>query len=75
MHLTLAKLELANNAIVDVQAVDLELAHALVEIKLRRDSPSWLDALADSLALAPAFVGRHAFSKFVAASRAVHGSP
>jgi hypothetical protein len=51
------------------------LAHALVEIKLRRECPAWLDELADALALTPAYAGRHTFSKFVAASRAVHGVP
>lgn len=50
------------------------LPHALVEIKLRREVPPWLDSLVDSLALAPAFAGKHEFSKFVAASRAVHSS-
>jgi hypothetical protein len=49
------------------------LAPALVEIKLRRECPDWLDALADQLVLTPAYAGRHTFSKFVAASQAVHG--
>jgi hypothetical protein len=48
------------------------LSPALVEIKLRRAAPAWLEALTESLALA--FVGKNTFSKFVAASRAVHGS-
>jgi hypothetical protein len=48
------------------------LTPALVEIKLRRAAPAWLDQLTEPLALA--FVGKHTFSKFVAASRAVHGS-
>jgi hypothetical protein len=48
------------------------LPQALVEIKLRHAVPAWIDELTEPLALA--FVGKHTFSKFVAASRAVHGS-
>jgi SPX domain protein involved in polyphosphate accumulation len=48
------------------------LPQALVEIKLRQTAPAWLDELTEPLALA--FAGKHTFSKFVAASLAVHGS-
>jgi SPX domain protein involved in polyphosphate accumulation len=50
------------------------LRYNLVEIKLRRDQPTWLRQLILDLGLEPALDGRRVFSKFVAASRAVHSS-
>lgn len=51
-----------------------QLGCNLVEIKLRRDLPAWLDQLILDVGLEPALDGPRAFSKFVAASRAVHPS-
>lgn len=48
------------------------LSHSLVEIKARGEHPTWLRELIAAVGLEPAFVGSRAFSKFVAASRAVH---
>jgi hypothetical protein len=45
---------------------------SLVEIKRRGDSPAWLSQLVRELDMRPASEGLHSFSKFVAASRAVH---
>jgi hypothetical protein len=50
------------------------LGHSLVEIKQRGKQPAWLDELIHEVGLELAFGGRHAFSKFVAASHAVHDS-
>jgi hypothetical protein len=44
----------------------------LVEIKARNEQPTWLRELIVELGLEPAFEGQRVFSKFVAASRAVH---
>ncbi len=48
------------------------LGHSLVEIKLRAEQPDWLRELIAEVRLEPALAGRQAFSKFVAASHAVH---
>jgi hypothetical protein len=49
-----------------------QLRYSLVEIKLRREQPSWLRQLIFDVGLEPALDHQRAFSKFVAASRAVH---
>jgi SPX domain protein involved in polyphosphate accumulation len=48
------------------------LSHGLVEIKTRGEQPKWLRDLIVAVGLEPAFEGEHVFSKFVAASHAVH---
>ncbi|PRP96002.1 VTC domain-containing protein [Enhygromyxa salina] len=48
------------------------LPQYLVELKLRDAQPDWLRALISSTKLEPARVGQRTFSKFLAASRAVH---
>ena len=50
------------------------LSHSLVEIKARGDHPEWLQELIVAVGLEPAFEGSRAFSKFVAASHAVHST-
>lgn len=49
-----------------------QLRSNLVEIKLRTDPPDWLRELILDLGLEPALEGGRVFSKFVAASHAVH---
>lgn len=49
-----------------------QLGYNLVEIKLRRDQPAWLRQLILDVGLEPALDAGRAFSKFVAASHAVH---
>jgi hypothetical protein len=44
----------------------------LVEIKLRGEQPDWLRALSHATKLVPAREGPRSFSKFLAASHAVH---
>lgn len=51
------------------------LSQYLVEVKLRGEQPQWLQALALSTKLEPARDGGSTFSKFLAASRAVHDQP
>jgi hypothetical protein len=51
-----------------------QLRYNLVEIKLRRDQPAWLRRLIVDVGLEPALDGPRAFSKFVAAARAVHST-
>jgi SPX domain protein involved in polyphosphate accumulation len=46
--------------------------HGLVEIKARGEQPSWLRELIVEAGLEPALEGPRVFSKFVAASHAVH---
>lgn len=48
------------------------LRHSLVEIKARGEQPDWLRELIAEVELEPALEGRGTFSKFVAASHAVH---
>lgn len=48
------------------------LRHSLVEIKARGEQPDWLRELMAEVELEPALEGRGTFSKFVAASHAVH---
>jgi SPX domain protein involved in polyphosphate accumulation len=48
------------------------LRHSLVEIKARGEQPDWLRNLIAEVGLEPALEGLGAFSKFVAASHAVH---
>ncbi|MFV8751736.1 VTC domain-containing protein [Nannocystaceae bacterium ST9] len=48
------------------------LSHSLVEIKARGEQPEWLRELIAKVGLEPALEGRRAFSKFVAASHAIH---
>jgi SPX domain protein involved in polyphosphate accumulation len=48
------------------------LSHSLVEIKTRGEQPVWLRNLIAEVGLEPALEGPGAFSKFVAASHAVH---
>lgn len=45
---------------------------SLVEIKLRGEPPAWLTQLVREVGMRPASEGLHSFSKFLAASRAVH---
>jgi hypothetical protein len=49
-----------------------QLSHGLVEIKARGEHPTWLRDLIVAAGLEPAYDGGHVFSKFVAASHAVH---
>lgn len=51
------------------------LPQCLVEIKLRRDAPAWLCQLITDMGLEPARDGQRPFSKFLAASHAVHAMP
>lgn len=51
-----------------------QLGCNLVEIKLQRDPPAWLGQLIVDAGLEPALDGRRAFSKFLAASHAVHSA-
>jgi hypothetical protein len=51
-----------------------QLRHSLVEIKSRGVPPDWLLELMIEVGLEPAYEGQRAFSKFVAASHAVHSS-
>ncbi|KIG18986.1 hypothetical protein DB30_06597 [Enhygromyxa salina] len=48
------------------------LSQYLVELKLRGAQPEWLRALVSATQLEPARVGQRTFSKFLAASHAVH---
>jgi hypothetical protein len=48
------------------------LGHTLIEIKSRREPPAWLRNLIAQVGLEPALEGPGTFSKFVAASHAVH---
>ncbi|PRQ05879.1 VTC domain protein [Enhygromyxa salina] len=48
------------------------LGSYLVELKLRGDMPGWLTATVDAAKLEPARIGERQFSKFLAASAAVH---
>lgn len=50
------------------------LCHSLVEIKARGEQPGWLRNLIAEVGLQPALEGPGTFSKFVAASHAVHSS-
>jgi hypothetical protein len=50
------------------------LRHSLVEIKARGEHPTWLRELMIEVGLEPAREGKRAFSKFVAASHAVHST-
>jgi hypothetical protein len=50
------------------------LRNSLVEIKARNEHPDWLLELMIEAGLEPACEGKRAFSKFVAASHAVHSS-
>ena len=45
----------------------------LVEVKLRLGAPLWLKELMERLELTPARLGPRSFSKFLAASSAIHG--
>lgn len=49
-----------------------QLRHSLVEIKARDEHPDWLLELMIDSGLEPACEGKRSFSKFVAASQAVH---
>jgi len=51
------------------------LHQELVEIKIRGAPPAWLERLIQAGGLQPAGVGRRPFSKFIAASHAVHPVP
>ncbi len=51
------------------------LSRELIEIKLHGEPPAWLRRLILDTKLEPATDGRRAFSKFVAASHAVHTAP
>ena len=48
------------------------LSNYLVEVKLRGEQPDWLRALITATKLEPAREGQRTFSKFLAASHAVH---
>lgn len=50
------------------------LSNYLVEVKLRGDQPEWLRALILAAKLTPAREGPRTFSKFLAASHAVHAT-
>lgn len=51
-----------------------QLRHSLLEIKARGEQPTWLRELMIDLGLEPAREGKRTFSKFVAASHAVHSN-
>lgn len=49
-----------------------QLRNSLIEIKARGEQPAWLRELMNEVGLDPAREGKRGFSKFVAASNAVH---